>query len=508
LFSTLAFSDVAFSASVFYPIDYRFSGSAPSALTDGNGATYWDSVGDYYGNTTAFSLDTTDYLWVITTDNTYTSASFLDDIGGSGPQLFTAPDLVNSFTVDGETVYAMRYLSSQCTLGPCGPPVTFTNGLKFAVGNSPSGRMYGFVVTDDPSVMYIDDQATMYSAIGFSSLVNGCTDTRANNYNPLADNEDYSCTYTQLPSTVDMVTTPSHPLYTTTITTPRMYGGSNVVQFHYGFDNDDNAPYWVSQSATAPGLGDLTAWLMGDITSTRKYLYTVGDQTQAPNFTRNCASSWSGDVGILVNTFTAPSGRTVYVKKYTFFSPVGACVRFSNMAVPSGFRLYSMISSSNPNLSFASWSQYQAYVGNLQYEQTKGIDYLATTTPLGECTSLDIGCYISNGLQYVFTPDPQVVAKFRSLTLASSSPFSYAYDMGVLREELFETSTTTQLSVVVPFPIPSNASATISLISKSQIEAIPFTDFIKLIITSLLWIMLASTMYYQILNVHNKEHNA
>jgi len=45
------------------------------------------------------------------------------------------------------------------------------------------------------------------------------------------------------------------------------------------------------------------------------------------------------------------------------------------------------------------------------------------------CDTFDIGCYISQGLAWAFYPDPADIEQFQNLSLASSSPFGYIYDM-------------------------------------------------------------------------------
>lgn len=132
------------------------------------------------------------------------------------------------------------------------------------------------------------------------------------------------------------------------------------------------------------------------------------------------------------------------------------------------------------------------------------------TTPIiyESCETFDLSCYITNAFQYLFIPSSDSVTRFRSLTLASSTPFSYAYDVGNVYNELFNTSTTTVLGITVPFKYYGNSSSTITLISASMIESVPYVGFIRTLISWLLWFMFAQLVYYQILKVHNKEHTA
>lgn len=68
--------------------------------------------------------------------------------------------------------------------------------------------------------------------------------------------------------------------------------------------------------------------------------------------------------------------------------------------------------------------------------------YNASNTPIS-CETFDIGCYIATSMGVLFVPDQSIVAEFSALTLASSSPFSYVYDVGTIATELNQAGTTT-----------------------------------------------------------------
>lgn len=123
-----------------------------------------------------------------------------------------------------------------------------------------------------------------------------------------------------------------------------------------------------------------------------------------------------------------------------------------------------------------------------------------------KCDTFDLACYISNAFQYLFTPSTDATTKFNSLTLASSSPFSYAYDFGKVYDELFNSATTSVIGITVPFKYYGSGSSTITIISAQMIENVPFAGFIRTLISWLLWFMFAQLVYMQIMKVHNKEH--
>jgi len=97
---------------------------------------------------------------------------------------------------------------------------------------------------------------------------------------------------------------------------------------------------------------------------------------------------------------------------------------------------------------------------------------------------------------------------FKELTLANSFPFAYAYQIGDLRNELFNSSSTATTTIGVT--VGSSTSAWhITFLSKEMIAAIPLSGYVKTVLGWLLWFMLAELIYYQVIRVHdqNTPHN-
>jgi len=120
-------------------------------------------------------------------------------------------------------------------------------------------------------------------------------------------------------------------------------------------------------------------------------------------------------------------------------------------------------------------------------------------TPI-DCGTFDIGCYIKNGFVWLFYPDAQTVDKFQSLTLANSFPFSYAYEVDDLRNELFNASSTATTTVSVTVP----NFGTITFLSKSMMAAVPFASTVKTILGFILYLLAAEYIYYRLLKSHDK----
>lgn len=164
----VAFSAFSTAQAQFYPILTHYSAGYPVATgTDSNGATYYLSAtaGDYE-EIGAISIPYTTYIWTFSEDSTYNGAQYISNNGTTPAFSGVAPLNVNSFTVDGRTIYASQFVGSQCNTG-CTDPAGFAD-LGFAQGATSTGyRMYGFYATTS-SANFAIDQATMYSAIGFS----------------------------------------------------------------------------------------------------------------------------------------------------------------------------------------------------------------------------------------------------------------------------------------------------------------------------------------------------
>lgn len=116
------------------------------------------------------------------------------------------------------------------------------------------------------------------------------------------------------------------------------------------------------------------------------------------------------------------------------------------------------------------------------------------------CGITEIGGCISNSVAYLFYPSNETLDRFSTLNdeLAERSPFIYAYSIPTYWGLLFNTTQTQNLSIGVTTSIGA-----ISFISKSQLEAIPLTATVRLIVGYLLWIMLAFTLYARAKNIFN-----
>jgi len=146
------------------------------------------------------------------------------------------------------------------------------------------------------------------------------------------------------------------------------------------------------------------------------------------------------------------------------------------------------------------------------------IGYISDDGTLREdCSSLDgtfdrAICALTNSLKdmisYFFRPSPTSIAQFQTLgeTLKTKAPFSYAYDTNNLRQELFSASTTasTTISVSTKF-IPGQGTTTITFLSASMLNAVPYSGTVKTVLGWILWLFAIEYIYYRVLRSHDNQ---
>jgi len=120
------------------------------------------------------------------------------------------------------------------------------------------------------------------------------------------------------------------------------------------------------------------------------------------------------------------------------------------------------------------------------------------------CESLvDVGCHLINAAIYLVVPDEYSLNYLRAAydEVASTSPFSYVFDMGNIIDELFGNATT-----AVPALTVSTTLGQITLLDQEKIDAIPYRTLIRNLIGFGIVITAAGTIYYQVLNMYAAKH--
>jgi len=122
--------------------------------------------------------------------------------------------------------------------------------------------------------------------------------------------------------------------------------------------------------------------------------------------------------------------------------------------------------------------------------------------PEFECSITSLGGCIKNAGVSLFYPDPQSVNNFKNLSevVKSRFPFKYGYEIGTIRNELFNSTQTASSTVSVTI-----RTWTFVFLSKEKIEAVPFANTIKLILGFLLWLMAIEYIYYRVIKIHDNN---
>jgi len=172
-------------------------------------------------------------------------------------------------------------------------------------------------------------------------------------------------------------------------------------------------------------------------------------------------------------------------------------IQFANAGVPFGSEIPFKDSYIYTNFTLSS-KIVTATSTTENYNSTTNINQNLTSQPCG-ITALS-GC-ISNAFSYLFIPDPTTLNNFKSIqtTLSTKFPFAYITDFQSSITTLYNENNTQNSSISVPF----GSYGTISLISKQQLENVPFAFWIKTMLGYLLWLMFAYQMYRRTLNIFN-----
>lgn len=130
--------------------------------------------------------------------------------------------------------------------------------------------------------------------------------------------------------------------------------------------------------------------------------------------------------------------------------------------------------------------------------------YNALTPPSEQkraCSITELDGCLYNGFSSLFVPSQVSLDNFYNLNLALQSkfPFAYAYDLTSAMTTLYSTAQTATSTITVPFASFGN----ITLISKTQIQAVPYSATIKQLLGWLMWIAFAYLMYYKTLRIFN-----
>jgi len=524
-----------FVSAAVYQVANHSTGGAINTGVDSNGYTYQfsKSGGDYeaYGSLTLPEFITGSamaYFWIITEDTTYASGMYMNNNGGTPAFTGVVPIRDNTIVVDGVSLHAYQFAWNQCT-GGCGTgDLNFTD---FRVAYGSTKRMYGLVTAQDSSNSIVD-ATSMYIALGFfTPPPSGATTTQIVT--------TAASLYSQKPIIVDPTTTTSYS-FTSSLSDTAQHQGGVVMVSHLATttpavswggtpmtlysDTESTQGYELSlyyvpnpassSTITITGIAaasvnfiSQTVWTNGDHVATfdqrniipgslgtidlaslsispttlvgSMYTPYPGSFTITPATTlMYSATNTQATLDVIRRTCTGYAGLVDCPMGYT---PSPYAFPFANLV---GIALYSSVSTTTGNVLGVTPVTYQ------------------------NCETFDVGCYISNAGQYLFAPSTDSVTQFGSLTLASSTPFSYLYDVPQVVNELFNTSTTTEINFAIDLGLSSltGTSSEIVILSKPILESIPYVQTIRFFLSASLWLATLWGLYEQIRGAYAQGH--
>ena len=123
-------------------------------------------------------------------------------------------------------------------------------------------------------------------------------------------------------------------------------------------------------------------------------------------------------------------------------------------------------------------------------------------SPSGVAEDCDInflGTFSLSGcISYLILPDFQELQIYRSLNLADTFPFSYAYQFPVIMDAVYSNEDTAAQAITVPF-----MSSELTLLSRDMVAAVPFADLIRDMLSAVMWFLLAYALYRMVIKSHD-----
>jgi len=131
---------------------------------NGDGAIYNESENGYNA---VGAVNLSDPFWLITSDTGYNTTMYLNDNGGGIGCTGCSPDIINSFDVDGTTIYAMMFSLGEQTL------------TDFQYAQSGTGVFYGLLTN---VATEIDSKEALYTELGVETGTSTATSTATSSY--------------------------------------------------------------------------------------------------------------------------------------------------------------------------------------------------------------------------------------------------------------------------------------------------------------------------------------
>lgn len=112
----------------------------------------------------------------------------------------------------------------------------------------------------------------------------------------------------------------------------------------------------------------------------------------------------------------------------------------------------------------------------------------------------DLNFNVGNCLGYLFSPSNAAFAQYRTLTLANSFPFSYAYQFPTIKDALYNNASTDDQAITVEI-----LGGELTFLSRSMVAAVPFAPLLKEMLSAVMWAFLAYALYRMVIKAHDNN---
>lgn len=103
-------------------------------------------------------------------------------------------------------------------------------------------------------------------------------------------------------------------------------------------------------------------------------------------------------------------------------------------------------------------------------------------------------------LGYLFVPSNNSFAQYRTLTLADSFPFAYAYQLPDIKDALYNNANLEDQAITVEI-----LGGELTFLSRDMVAAVPFAPTIREMLSAVMWFLLAYALYKMVIKAHDSN---
>lgn len=125
--------------------------------------------------------------------------------------------------------------------------------------------------------------------------------------------------------------------------------------------------------------------------------------------------------------------------------------------------------------------------------------YAGNTYASSTCSVNFLGSFNLSGCAgYLFSPASTTMAQFSNISLANRLPFAYGYQVPQIFQTLFTASSTASSTISLPI-----LGGNVTIFSRDLLAAVPFSAFIKIILTGVIWLTVLLAIYRSTMKSHD-----